>query len=718
MAPPKKKKTPPKVTSGSKSASSASKSPATTKRKTTTKSKKKKGFIRTAVKWGFVACLWAGIILACVLAYYATELPDITKSAAFERQSAITVLAADGSVLARYGEIKGNSIEFKDIPQNLVNAVLATEDRRFYNHFGVDPLGLVRAMYVNIREGGVVQGGSTITQQLAKNLFLSHERTLKRKIQEAMLAIWLEHQLTKDEILSAYLNRVYLGSGTYGIDAAAELYFDKEPKDMTLRESAMIAGLLKAPSRYSPRRNPTLANERADVVLQAMADAGYITEEQAKGLSNVPPKPPQKPSTANAERYFTDWIVDGLDDLIGTPETDLIVHTTLYSDIQNVAQAAISDTLAKEGGDKKIGQGAAIIMSHDGAVLALVGGRDYNKSQFNRITQAQRQPGSSFKPFVYLTALENGWNPQSTIVDEPITQGRYRPSNFGNEYYGLVNLETALTYSLNTVAVRLTKDLGVDKVIETARRMGIISKLPPDLSMALGTASISPLELAAAYAVIANGGYRVFPYGITKIVDKDGKQYYQRPSKTVTRQVVSTRHIYELQSMMRSVVEKGTGRGAAPGFPAAGKTGTSSDFRDAWFAGFTNKLVGIVWVGNDDNSPMVKVTGGSTPARIWRQIVSKAQYDYRGQASFSIPDSDGFQGMLGRLFSRDEQTRDVDEQGRMRFGNDNINWNNPVGRNFVGGRNNPRSSGYAEDNGFVPRNQPIEDHEDTERYNN
>lgn len=709
MAPPKKKRTPPTVSSGSKSASSNS--PSTTKRNSSSKSKsKKKGsFFRKAFKWTFVLGLWVGIVLACILAYYATELPDITKSAAFERQSAITVKAADGSIIARYGEIKGNSVKFEDIPQNLKNAVMAIEDRRFYSHFGLDPLGLLRAIVVNIKEGGVVQGGSTITQQLAKNLFLSHDRTLKRKIQEAMLAIWLEHQLTKDEILSAYLNRVYLGSGTYGIDAASELYFDKEPKDMTLRESATIAGLLKAPSRYSPRRNPGLANERADVVLMAMADAGYITEEQAKGMSGVPPKPPQKPSTANAERYFSDWIVDGLDDLIGTPETDLIVHTTLVPSIQNNAQAAVSDTLAKEGAEKNIGQGAAIVMSHDGAVLALVGGRDYNKSQFNRITQAQRQPGSSFKPFVYLTALEHGYTPLSTIIDEPITQGRYRPANFGNEYYGLVNLETALTFSLNTVAVNLTKELGVGTVIETARRLGIISDLPADLSMALGTASISPLELAAAYAVIANGGYRVFPYGITKIEDKEGKQYYQRPSKTVTRQVINTREVFELQQMMRSVVDNGTGRGAAPGFPAAGKTGTSSDFRDAWFAGYTNKLVAIAWVGNDDNSPMKKVTGGSTPARIWRQIVSKAQYDYKGQASFSIPDSDGFQAMIGRLFSRDERTHALEEENRMRFGNEN----------FVGGRNNPRSSGYAEEQGYVPRNNPDqEDHEDESRYNN
>ncbi|MFP4313583.1 MAG: transglycosylase domain-containing protein [Alphaproteobacteria bacterium] len=663
----------PKKTSGKKNASKkktarkkpSSKSNQVSKRKS---SKKKFSFFRWAFKWTFVLGLWAFIAVACVLAWYATELPDITQSASFERQSSITVMAADGSVLARYGEIKGNSVPIQDIPQNLISAVLAIEDRRFYQHFGLDPIGLARAMAVNIREGGVVQGGSTITQQLAKNLFLSHERTLKRKMQEAMLAIWLEYQLTKDEILSAYLNRVYLGSGTYGVDAAANLYFDKAPKDLNLREAATIAGLLKAPSRFSPRRNPSLAKKRADVVLAAMEDAGYITQEQADGESSAPIKPRLKPTDANADRYFTDWVVDGLDDLIGTPETDLVVHTTLNPAIQNQTRQALTETLDSEENDEKnISQGAAIILGHDGAVLGLMGGRNYNKSQFNRITQAVRQPGSAFKPVVYLAALEQGWSPDSTIMDEPITEGQYKPENFGDQYYGLVNLETALSYSLNTVSVRLMKEIGRDAVLQTAKRLGIISPLQRDLSLALGTSSISPLELATAYAVIANGGYSVFPYGITKITGMDGKQYYERPARTITRQVVQNRPIHDLQSMMRSVVENGTGRAAAQNFPAAGKTGTSSDFRDAWFAGFTDSLVGVVWVGNDDNAPMVKVTGGSVPARIWGRIIAGAQNSYSGAANFDLPD-DGFQGLLGRLFSTDQNSRAIADERRTRFG--------------------------------------------------
>lgn len=606
------------------------------------------------LKFGVLVGLWCGILLAGVLAWYASELPDITKSASFERQSSLTILDSRGRVLTRYGELKGNSLGIDEIPPNLINAVMAIEDRRFYSHFGIDPIGLLRAFFVNARAGDVVQGGSTITQQLAKNLFLSHDRTLKRKIQEALLALWLEYELSKDEIMSAYLNRVYLGSGAYGVEAAAKLYFDKPAKNLTLRESAILAGLLKAPTRFSPRRNPNLANERADVVLAAMADAGFITKDQAKGLSNIPPIPPRRPGTANAIRYYTDWVVDGLDDLIGTPEADLIIETTLVAPIQDAAEKSVFEHLSKESEDKKVGQGAAVVMAHDGAVLALVGGRDYNKSQFNRITQAMRQPGSSFKPVVYLTALRNGWTPESTIMDERITTGRYRPENFGGKYYGLVDLQTALTLSLNTVAMQLTKEMGPQAVIDTARALGFISPMQPDLSIALGSYAVTPLELTTAYTVIANGGFAVFPYAITKIRDENGKVYYERPAQTVTRRVVDARSIAELQMMMQSVVEYGTGQRARQGFPVGGKTGTSQDSRDAWFAGFSDKLVATAWVGNDDNTPTKGITGGSLPAAIWGDIIAQSQGKYTprvnmAQAAQDIEESGGLQGLLGRL---------------------------------------------------------------------
>ncbi|MAE50939.1 MAG: penicillin-binding protein [Micavibrio sp.] len=669
-----KKTTPPKK---AKTTRSKAKPQSPTRKKATVKKRasgKKKSILGRLFKWAFVTGLWAAIIMGGVLAYYASELPDIAESASFERQSSITILDVRGEVLARYGEIKGNSVDIADIPPHLIQAVMAIEDRRFYSHFGIDLLGLARAMIVNIQAGGVVQGGSTITQQLAKNLFLSHERTLKRKIQEAMLAIWLEHELSKDEIMSAYLNRVYLGSGSYGVDAAAMLYFDKPVKDITLRESAIIAGLLKAPSRYSPRRNPNLANERADVVLAAMVDAGYITDAQAKGLSNIPPLPPQKPGSANSVRYFTDWVVDGLDDLIGTPETDLVIETTLVSDIQDAAKNAIQNNLAQYGTDLEVGQGAAIVMAHDGAVIALVGGRDYNRSQFNRITQARRQPGSSFKPLVYLTALENGFTPASQIMDEKITTGRYRPENFGDKYYGMVNLETALTLSLNTVSYQLMKDLGPQSVIETARRLGIISPLEADLSLALGSSSISPLELATAYAAIANGGYGVFPYAITKIRDDDGRTYFKRPDQTLTRRVADERAIRQLQVMMQNVVENGTGQRARQAFPVGGKTGTSQDSRDAWFAGFSDKLVAVVWTGNDDNSPTKGVTGGSIPAGIWSEIMRDAQYKFQGRASFGLSQNYDLKGLIGRLLTpaqeQSEQSRHAPYHNNAGFGAD------------------------------------------------
>lgn len=672
-----KKKTPAsKATKPKSKARSKSKTGTKTIRSSSPKKKRaqKRSLIGALCKWSLVAGLWAFILAGGILAYYASELPGITESASFERQSSITILDANGDVLTRYGEIKGNSVDINEIPQTLIQAVMAIEDRRFYSHFGIDLLGLARAMMVNIQAGGIVQGGSTITQQLAKNLFLSHDRTLKRKIQEAMLAIWLEHELTKDEIMSAYLNRVYLGSGSYGVDAAAMLYFDKPVTDLSLRESAIIAGLLKAPSRYSPRRNPNLANKRADVVLMAMVDAGYITEEQAKGISNIPPLPSQKPGSANSMRYFTDWVVDGLDDLIGTPDTDLVIETTLVPAIQDSAENAIQNTLNKEGAEKNVSQGAAIVMAHDGAVLGLVGGRDYNKSQFNRITQATRQPGSAFKPIVYLTALQNGYNPATQVMDEKITTGQYRPENFGGQYYGLVNLETALTLSLNTVSFQIMKELGPRTVIETARSLGIISPLEPDLSLALGSSGITPLELAAAYAAIANGGYGVYPYAITKIRGQDGQTYFERPSRTVTRRVADERAIRQLQVMMQNVVENGTGQRARQSFPVGGKTGTSQDSRDAWFAGFSDQLVAVVWTGNDDNSPTNGVTGGSIPAGIWGEIMHDAQYNYRANTTFGLAQDYDISGLLGRLLGSSTPDQGTEENAshfrKSRFGGD------------------------------------------------
>ena len=474
----------------------AKKKPTKSKRKSPKKKGVKRSIFKQIVKWLFVLGLWGGIFMIGLVAWYAGELPDITKQATFERKTSITVKASDGSVITRYGELHGNSLSIEDIPDHLIYAVIAIEDRRFYSHFGIDPLGFARAMMVNIRERRFAQGGSTITQQLAKNLFLSRDRKIKRKIQEAMLALWLERELSKDEIMSAYLNRVYLGAGAYGVDAASRLYFNKAVKDINLRQAATLAGLLKAPSRYSPLHNPTLAKERADVVLSAMVQTGYINETKAKNLTNTPPKPVNKRRDSNAARYYTDWIVDGLDDLIGTPAEDIIVETTLNPRIQKQAAGALVSSIQADAEAKAMSQGAAIIMRPNGAVVGMVGGVDYTKSQFNRAVQAKRQPGSAFKPVVYLTALESGWKPDDIILDAPIDSGSYRPKNFGNKYMGEVTLAAALKFSLNTVAFRIMKSVGVRAVKDTAKRLGIISNLPSDMSLSLGSGAVSPLDTA------------------------------------------------------------------------------------------------------------------------------------------------------------------------------------------------------------------------------
>lgn len=611
----------------------------------------------------FVLGLWGGIFLALLIAYYAQELPDITKNAGFERETSITILAADGSTIARYGEIRGNSVTVKDLPPHMIYALLAIEDRRFYSHFGLDPAGLARAVLVNAMRGHLAQGGSTITQQLAKNLFLSRERTFKRKVQEAMLALWLEHELTKDEILSAYLNRVYFGSGAYGVSAAARLYFNKNAGDLNIRESALLAGLLKAPSRYSPLRNPGLSKERTDVVLNAMVDAGYLTQKEADSYTILSPAPPQKPSVGNNIRYYTDWIVDDLNNLIGTPEEDIIVTTTLNSKVQSAAEQALTRTIRENGKDKDFSQGAALVMQTDGAVLAMSGGLDYTLSQFNRATQARRPPGSAFKPIVYLAALENGWKPMDFIEDSPITDGKYRPQNFGNKYRGEVTLEEALTYSLNTATVRLMKDIGPAAVLNLAQRLGIHATLDSNLSLALGSSGISLLDMSTAYATLANGGFSVTPYGITKITSQDGQLYYQRPPRKSASRVVERRAVRDITGMMENVIENGTGRGAALSRKAAGKTGTSQDSRDAWFMGFTDELVAGVWLGNDDNSPMAGVTGGSYPARVWKEIMSKSE----GQANPTNNDDFSlghFQNILNRLIPTETDKRKLPESRR------------------------------------------------------
>lgn len=621
--------------------------------------------LKSAIKWLFILGVWACLFLGAILAWYARELPGIIENPQFERKASITVLANDGSVIGRYGDIKGNSLKIQDMPDYLIKAILATEDRRFYYHFGLDPIGLARAVVVNTLHGGVVQGGSTITQQLAKNLFLTHERTYKRKIQEALLALWLEKQLTKDEILSAYLNRVYMGSGSYGVDAASRIYFRKSTKDLNLREAAILAGLLKAPSRYSPLANPKEAEARAKVVVDSMVDAGYLTEKQAKDNWKKKPNLEERTVEGESSRYFADWIVDNLEDLVGVPTEDIVVETTLDPNIQNAAAKVLAESIEKEGVKVKATQAASVFLRPDGSVVAMVGGVDYKKSQFNRATQALRQPGSSFKPVVYLAAVEAGVRANDVIDDAPITEGKYRPANFGHKYYGMVQIIDALTLSLNTVSVRLAQYVGIEAVISVARRLGITADLEPNLALALGSSGVPMIEMAQAYATIANGGSAVSAYGILRVkTEKSSKVLYEREDQGMPK-VFRSGDIQTLTTMMESVIQHGTGMGAAVPFFAAGKTGTSQDHRDAWFDGFTNQYVGVVWFGNDDNSSMKStVTGGALPARAWKQIMIAA-HDDPSPSKFKVT----------RSYDFTNEFRDMIDRV---MGGDHIQWNEPA----------------------------------------
>lgn len=605
----------------------------------------------------FIVAVWGSLFLGGIVLWYARELPDITKAPQFERQPSITILDVRGRQVAIYGNIKGEALGIDDFPPDLIHAVLAVEDRRFYSHFGIDPVGLVRAMLTNLMQGRLVQGGSTITQQLAKNLFLSQERTFKRKAQEALLALWLERELSKDEILSAYLNRVYLGGGAYGVDAAARLYFGKPVKDLTLRECATLAGLLKAPSRYSPLSSPRLARRRADTVIASMREAGYLEKEAADAKeARIPPPPPRKPGSVEATRYYTDWIVDQLGEIVGSPESDVVVYTTLDPEVQNAAENALGAALRSRGAAHRFTQGAIMVMKTDGTVVAMVGGRDYGESQFNRVTQALRQPGSSFKPILYLAALERGWAIDSLIEDGPIAAGKYRPENYEGKYYGTTTLESALALSMNTAAVRLMKEIGPRSVTETARRLGISAPLDPVLSLALGSSGVPMFEMMKAYGVFARDGLESEPFGILRIEDGEGRVVYARPRDVFARRVAAPEPVRALDFMLTQVIERGTGRGALLPWPAAGKTGTSQDYRDAWFLGFTSDYVAGVWVGNDDNTPMKRISGGSVPAEIWHDVMLAAQGGKapQGVNRPSILPSDGgsdsgFDGLLSRL---------------------------------------------------------------------
>lgn len=589
--------------------------------------------VRFSVYWSLVLGLWGAIGALGIMGYYAAKLPQTSEWQVPKRPPNIRIVDINGRVLAVRGKMGGENVSISQLPPYLPEAVMAIEDRRFHYHLGVDPIGLVRAFVTNLRAGRVVQGGSTLTQQLAKNLFLKPERTFERKVQEVVLAFWLEAKYTKNELMELYLNRVYLGAGAYGVEAASRRYFNKSARHVTLAEAAVLAGLLKAPSTYAPNRNPKRSQARAQTVLHAMADEDYITEREALIALANPATAVRRKSLA-AGNYVADWVMEQLPGLIGDVQDDLIIDTTIDTTLQKNADNAIRQALRKNGKTLRVSQGALVTMDGTGAVRALVGGRSYSESQFNRAVNAKRQPGSAFKPFVYLTALEQGLTPETERIDGKIRIGKWTPENYDNQYRGRVTLREALAKSLNTVAAHLAYQVGPKNVVKTARRLGIRSDIKANPSLALGTSEVTLLELTTAYIPFSNGGYGALPHVIKRIRTDKGKTLYQRKGSGIGR-VVAARNVGMMNAMMQETLKTGTAKRASiRGWQAAGKTGTTQSYRDALFVGYTANLVTGIWFGNDNGKPTRKATGGKLPAKVFANFMNKA---HRGVPVASLP---------------------------------------------------------------------------------
>ncbi|RZJ32598.1 MAG: PBP1A family penicillin-binding protein [Brevundimonas sp.] len=580
--------------------------------------------LQRVLYWGAVLGVWGAIFLVVFFAVFARDLPDTSTLYNVDRQPSITYLDRNGALIAVRGTQQAPPADLDALPDYVPEAFIAIEDRRFYHHPGFDPIGMSRAMVSNMRAGRVVQGGSTLTQQLAKNLFLSPDQNMKRKVQELMLAVWLELKFTKKEILALYLNRVYFGAGAYGIEAASQRYFDKSAKQLTVGEAALLAGLLKAPSRYSPVSESERAANRATVVLNEMVDAGVITPEQRAQAVTEPVRVSRTLATQHAQ-YFIDWLDKQIRELVGEPTEDMIVETTLDLTLQTQAERSVRRILERDR-SKGVEQAALVALDGEGRVRAMIGGSSYADSQFNRATDARRQAGSAFKPFVYLTAVESGYTPETRVNDAPIRIGNWSPRNYSGTFNGEMTLANAVAQSTNTVAAGVADQVGRDNVARTARRLGVTSRIGLEPAMALGAVEVSPIEMAQAYDAFANGGRRVQAYGISRIRTPEGRVIYQRASRAEGPvQAISNPYLYYMNQMMRGVITSGSGRSAAIGNrDLAGKTGTTSDYKDAWFVGYTGGFVTAVWVGKDDNTPMRGVTGGSAPAAIWRGFMEAA----------------------------------------------------------------------------------------------
>jgi penicillin-binding protein 1A len=599
---------------------------------------------KVSIKWViFRLMLTMGIWIMCLgglgILWFSYDLPDIGRLQTTARRPSVTIMTQDGTVIGTYGDLYEDMIRVQELSPYIPQALMAIEDRRFYSHFGVDVIGLVRAAYTNYRADRVVQGGSTITQQLAKNFLMTqgmyntNDRSLRRKIQEAIMAVWLEWHFTKDQIMTIYLNRVYFGAGTYGVDAAAHKYFKKSARQLTVYEAAVIAGLLKAPSRYSPTAHPERSRARAKVVLDQMQEAGYIRSAD-EYMRQADAHMAETAKSGKGYQFFADWVYDSISNYVTILDKDLVVVTTLNLPMQQKAEESAINLLEDMGKELKTSEIAMVVMTPNGAVQAMVGGKSYQGSQFNRVTQALRQSGSSWKMFVYLAALEYGMSPETRVSDEPVTIGPWTAKNFGKHQYRYLegedySLKEALAKSINTCTIRIAQQIGTKRIIEVARRLGINGRIVPDLSMAIGTTEVTLLDLTAAFATFANNGNSVWPYGILLIKDKAGMILYQRQAE-VGSPVVDAKYVRQMNEMLTGVVNNGTGRGAKMSFPVAGKTGSNGDL-DANFIGYTPDLVAGVWTGNDNNALMAKKsTGARLPLKVWSRFM-KSVYGEEGK---------------------------------------------------------------------------------------
>ena len=582
--------------------------------------------------WGFTWRLTVVVflVMATATGYFYAGLPPSDELFDGRGSGSVRLYDANGQVFAWRGEQYGGDLTVRTASPYLIDAVIAAEDKRFRRHVGIDPRGIARAMYVNFKAGRLVQGGSTITQQVAKNVFLTARRKLERKIKEVPMALALELKYSKDEILAVYLNRVYLGAGTFGFEAAAQRYFGKSAKVLTIAEAAMLAGLLRAPSALAPTNNLSRSQDRAATIVGLMRDQHRITLAEAeKALAE--PAALSSAAAARAGGAFADWLMErgGEDRFLKLLEgADVEIETTFDPAIQRIAEDALADVFDRKVKKGSLAQAAMVVMRPDGSIVAMVGGREKGAAQFNRATQAQRQPGSAFKPIVFAAALEAGASPEDVVEDRPITIRGWSPRNYNGKFRGPVTLTQALASSINTVAVRVSEQAGRDRVREMAKRMGLTSPIAPGPAIALGTSEARLIEMTGVYAVIANGGYAVTPHGVRAIRLRGDKLPIDRGPEGPGERVLSEKTAGLLTHMMYQVVENGTGKRAKlTNWEAAGKTGTTQRARDAWFLGFTSEYVVGVWMGYDDNVPLTGVTGGGLPAEIWQVFMSRVHQD-------------------------------------------------------------------------------------------